>query len=190
MADIKPKTGEEALNESWVELHFQQQAENQTRNGNNGNGNNGNGQSLQSALNGNYERLLIEAQRENSSKATSNASSRGSPKGSNSPVPASQDTQQFQTAEWIWDWSSRPEVQPPSEWKFKHPAAPPPRRTKLSVRNTKVMRQDGGVFCLENLPVLFLTHACSFVLGAATVFIYLKKCCNLTANTMATVSAD
>lgn len=39
------------------------------------------------------------------------------------------------------------------------------RKLKLSVRNSKVMKN--GIFCLENLPTLLLTHATTFLLGAA-----------------------
>jgi len=42
---------------------------------------------------------------------------------------------------------------------------PPVRRHPLSVRNTRVMSQDGW-FNTENFP-LVVTHAASFVVGAS-----------------------
>jgi hypothetical protein len=33
----------------------------------------------------------------------------------------------------------------------------------------------GILFVVENFPVLLVTHACSFILGAVTVVAYLKK---------------
>jgi len=41
-----------------------------------------------------------------------------------------------------------------------------PKRHKLSIRNTRLMR--GLLFVIENLPYLLVSHACSFVLGAVT----------------------
>jgi len=41
-----------------------------------------------------------------------------------------------------------------------------PKRHKLSIRNTRLMR--GILFVIENLPYLLVSHACSFVLGAVT----------------------
>ncbi|KAI0222302.1 BCL2/adenovirus E1B 19 kDa protein-interacting protein 3 [Lamellibrachia satsuma] len=191
------ETREEVLNDSWVELHFQQ---NRTP----PNDNQGMFKSI-SVSNTQMEKLLLEAQRESSSRTSSrggsqlsshvgsNPSSRGSPRSPHSPVTEMAPTVPAHTLglgeistlqdckglreegnnDWIWDWSSRPEVAPPSEWsgRFKHPS-----RHKLSVRNTRVMR--AGPFSLENLPALLFTHACTFFLGAAAMLFYLKKYCN------------
>lgn len=135
------------------------------------------------------ERLLREAQRESPksiSCANSPYSSRHSPR---SPPPSpSEDLsvadidqamagQESGGADWVWDWSSRPEVVPPSDYacNMKHPLS---RWQKLSIRNTRVMHAI--YLSLENLPMLIITHACTFVLGAATMLIYLKKYWNLT----------
>jgi BCL2/adenovirus E1B protein-interacting protein 3 len=121
------------------------------------------------------------------------ASSRSSPKSPHSPnnEPASdfpiatiqvnskegRVLQAVQGTDWIWDWSSRPEAHPNSDShsKYKHP-----KKSKLSVRNTVVMER---LFCLENLPALLVTHLSSFLVGAAVMFIYLKKYVKLPAVT-------
>lgn len=193
---------EDTLNDSWVELHFQQLANSGTSTP----------RTYPSIIHSSaMEKLLLEAQRDLSrgssrgssrvASATSTAaSSRGSPKSPHSPNnepstlglfseistiqerPASDTSSQEGNTDWIWEWSSRPEAVPPSEFgsKFKHP-----RRHKLSVRNTAVM--TSGVFALENLPFLILTHACTFFLGAAAMLIYLKKFCKWTAMVMPSV---
>ena len=47
--------------------------------------------------------------------------------------------------------------------KLKHPMS---KWQKFSIRNTRIMRAI--YFSIENLPFLLFTHACTFVLGAAT----------------------
>lgn len=193
---------DEPLNDSWVELHFQNQLGRSaatTEKSGEPPSYSGEPPSFSRPIsihNGQMEKLLLEAQKEGSrsssrvpSTAASTASSRGSPKSPHSPnnelaslpigtiqegpIGSGAVLGSGQEADWIWDWSSRPEALPPSQWgsQFKHP-----RRARLSVRNTGVMRS--GPFCLENLPTLLLTHACTFIMGAAVMFMYLKKYCN------------
>jgi len=50
---------------------------------------------------------------------------------------------------------------------MKHPAS---QWQKLSIRNTRIMRAI--YFSVEHLPLLLFTHACTFVLGAATYVIF------------------
>jgi len=167
------------LNGSWVELYHQSIPPDTV---------------TESIHNGNMEKLLIEAQMESRTPSRPNStvsSNRGSPKLPTSPKEwVNTETPQVETigtetetigadpigTDWIWDWSSRPEIMPQGDWSglYKHP-----RRYRLSVRNTKVMRD--GIFCAENLPTLLISHACSFVLGAAVMFMYLKKYCNWAA---------
>ncbi|KAJ8317474.1 hypothetical protein KUTeg_005378 [Tegillarca granosa] len=144
MATIRRQ--DEDLQDSWVEL----------------NGKNGDPADPQSAYNGQMERLLIEAQKE-SREASRNTSPKISPAGS--PRTQTALTNQSETQEdrdpgtdWVWDWSSRPEVNPPSGFpkKFKRPSD----KHTLSVRKS-------GLFNLENLPTLIVSHACTFLLGAA-----------------------
>uniref|UniRef100_A0A8B9TQB6 BCL2 interacting protein 3 n=1 Tax=Anas platyrhynchos TaxID=8839 RepID=A0A8B9TQB6_ANAPL len=70
-------------------------------------------------------------------------------------------------ADWIWDWSSRPENIPPKEFLFKHPR----RTATLSMRNTSVMKK-GGIFSAEFLkvflPSLLLSHLLAIGLGTQT----------------------
>ncbi|XP_076460519.1 BCL2/adenovirus E1B 19 kDa protein-interacting protein 3-like [Babylonia areolata] len=175
MASQKPlQEGE--LNDSWVELQMQQNlglmAEPTIETPHQA-----------SAYNGNLEKLLIEAQRESRSTSYANSkesSARASPK--SPPSPSSADwgsegrTRLDPGSDWIWDWSSGPEIQQPGDWsgKFRHPGAKP-RRIPAKVPVTK-----SGIFRLENLPTLLLTHACTFFLGAAVMFMYLKKYCHWT----------
>lgn len=140
------------------------------------------------------EKLLLEAQKESSygsSRIDSLASSRASPHSQHSPTteqsanPGIENVTSLQIEDhvlpleegdhldnvnWIWDWSSRPEAVPPSSLQFKHPTT---KRHRLSIRRTGFMR--GIVFTLENLPLLIFTHACSFVLGAASMAYYLRR---------------
>ncbi|BFZ01347.1 hypothetical protein BsWGS_04386 [Bradybaena similaris] len=142
------------------------------------------------------EKLLIDAQRESNtpSRPNSNESShKGSPK-----CPASP-SNEWPNDEWrtkqdlgtdlIWDWSSRPEVQQ-SIVKLSEKCRNP--GSKLShvpvcVRNVQVTKKT-KLFSWTNLPTLFLTHACTFFLGTAVVFIYLRRYYSL--NGIAQVALD
>jgi BCL2/adenovirus E1B protein-interacting protein 3 len=149
-----------------------------------------------SLVNSSVERLLLEAQKESSCASSlylnSRESSQESPKSVHSPASelnanndaadvSSQVSNEAASAtaatNWVLNWSSRPEIVPPSDRTASvlHDAghAVAPRRHRLSIRNTCVMR--GILFVVENFPVLLVTHACSFILGAVTVVVYLKK---------------
>ncbi|XP_013405945.1 BCL2/adenovirus E1B 19 kDa protein-interacting protein 3 [Lingula anatina] len=173
MAAVPKSSQEEALNDSWVELHFQQNGS--------GTGSETNGRPT-SVYTGNMEKLLIEAQKEGSrasSRVTSSSSSRGSPKGPPSP---NESHQELQNADWIWDWSSRPEVMPPSDWhiRFKHP-----EHSRRATVHSSGPRK-AGLFSMENLRLLLCTHASVFVMGAAVgaamAILYIKKYANLTVS--------
>ncbi|XP_022080791.1 BCL2/adenovirus E1B 19 kDa protein-interacting protein 3-like [Acanthaster planci] len=177
MASNSPRRhGEDSLNDSWVV--FNQEG------GDSGNGNSTN--RPLSMYNGNMEKLLMEAQRE--SRSTSRGSSQGgSPKSPHSPVGSgansgpgstySNGSDRSQTApilpgpgaglaqgtaEWIWDWSSRPEPLPPKEFRFKHPD-----HTRLSIRKSKAMKSNFlstevlSVF----IPSLILTNLLTLGIG-------------------------
>ncbi|ESO94689.1 hypothetical protein LOTGIDRAFT_205439 [Lottia gigantea] len=174
MASLSKQDNSDDLNESWVELQqnsLSTQIDPELPRS-------------QSAYNGNFEKLLQEAQRESRTPSRPNSkesSTRTSPKNPGSPtnewVSGSWREKQDPGTDWIWDWSSRPEILPNSDWngKFKHPGAKPIKHT-LSVRHSKAMKK-GGIFNFENIPTLLLTHACTFFLGAAVMFVYVKKYC-------------
>ncbi|XP_043919981.1 BCL2/adenovirus E1B 19 kDa protein-interacting protein 3-like [Protopterus annectens] len=69
-------------------------------------------------------------------------------------------------ADWIWDWSSRPENLPPKEFFFRHPSST--LSSTLSIRKTSVMKK-GGLFSSEILllfiPSLVLTHLLTLGIG-------------------------
>uniref|UniRef100_A0A2M3ZFU6 Putative positive regulation of apoptotic process n=1 Tax=Anopheles braziliensis TaxID=58242 RepID=A0A2M3ZFU6_9DIPT len=141
-----------------------------------------------------YIRLLREAQRESkeSSRVASLTSSRkNSPRGSPKSPPNSPNTELAATEEdlknvyinyenkdgdivkdtdWVWDWSSRPDQQPPKEWKFEHPKkAGQEECTKIShsgysIRQVRVGKNS--LFSREFLYSIVLTNVLSLLLGA------------------------
>uniref|UniRef100_A0A2M4BWC2 Putative bcl2/adenovirus e1b 19 kDa protein-interacting protein 3 n=1 Tax=Anopheles marajoara TaxID=58244 RepID=A0A2M4BWC2_9DIPT len=141
-----------------------------------------------------YIRLLREAQRESkeSSRVASLTSSRkNSPRGSPKSPPNSPNTELAATEEdlknvyinyenkegdivkdtdWVWDWSSRPDQQPPKEWKFEHPKKTGQEEcTKIShsgysIRQVRVGKNS--LFSREFLYSIVLTNVLSLLLGA------------------------
>uniref|UniRef100_A0A090XBJ5 Putative conserved plasma membrane protein n=1 Tax=Ixodes ricinus TaxID=34613 RepID=A0A090XBJ5_IXORI len=63
--------------------------------------------------------------------------------------------------DWIWDWSSRPDQQPPKDWKFRHPGVVANRkRPVLSLRGSRIIR------LADIFPLLLLSNLLSVLLGA------------------------
>lgn len=165
-----PKSVEDILGESWVEVTGQLTPERTTP--------------LPFATGEEYLRLLREAQRESnqSSARVSLASSRrDSPRSSPKSPPNSPNTELAtdddlkgvyinysskegdfvrvdRNTDWIWDWSSRPDQMPPKDWKFKHP-----KRKTYSIRTAKVGKVS--LFSKEVIYTLFLTNMLSLILG-------------------------
>lgn len=140
-----------------------------------------------------YIRLLREAQRESkeSSRVASLTSSRkNSPRGSPKSPPNSPNTELAATEEdlrnvyinyvnkdgdivkdtdWVWDWSSRPDQQPPKDWKFEHPKQSAQEDNKpihagYSIRQVRFGKNS--LFSREFLYSIVLTNVLSLLLGA------------------------
>ncbi|XP_056114072.1 BCL2/adenovirus E1B 19 kDa protein-interacting protein 3 [Rhinichthys klamathensis goyatoka] len=183
MSIEKQSVPEENLQGSWVELHF-----------NNGGGSGPKGgteeQAASTAPSGDLEKMLLEAQHE-SGRSSSRGSlpcdspprsqtpshlRRGSEVHSSGEKNSSQSEEDYlerrreveilmkKNADWIWDWSSRPENLAPKEFLLRHPK----RSSTLSMRNTSVMKK-GGIFSAEFLkvflPSLVLSHILAVGLG-------------------------
>lgn len=142
-----------------------------------------------------YIRLLREAQRESkeSSRVASLTSSRkNTPRGSPKSPPNSPNTELAATEEdlrnvyinyvnkdgdivkdtdWVWDWSSRPDQQPPKDWKFEHPKQSAgqedvnkPIHAGYSIRQVRFGKNS--LFSREFLYSIVLTNVLSLLLGA------------------------
>lgn len=183
-----PISQEENLQGSWVELHYSSNGSSL-----NGQmlGQEQVPASI-SLYNGDMEKILLDAQHESGRSSSRESSHSDSPtrprtpqslqRSSGSDVPSNKEKNSCQSEEdfidrrkelenilnknsdWIWDWSSRPENNPPKEFLFKHPKHAP----ALSMRNTSVMKK-GGIFSAEFLkvflPSLLLSHLLAIGLG-------------------------
>uniref|UniRef100_H3AZ10 BCL2 interacting protein 3 n=1 Tax=Latimeria chalumnae TaxID=7897 RepID=H3AZ10_LATCH len=178
------------LTGSWLELHFSTNGSN----GGTQSGGREQVPASTSIHNGDMEKMLLDAQHESgrSSSRGSSHCDRFSPPRSQTPQHlrrgsemevqsngernSSQSEEDYlerkkevenimkKNADWIWDWSSRPENIPPKEFLFKHPK----RTATLSMRNTSVMKK-GGIFSAEFLkvflPSLLISHLLAMGLG-------------------------
>ncbi|XP_072246948.1 BCL2 interacting protein 4 [Leuresthes tenuis] len=167
----KDISSDESLQGSWVELHF-------SGTGSQGTSHRGSQEQIPtSSLEGDLEKLLLEAQHESGRSSSRGSSQCNSPLRSQTPLllwrgsegNSSQSDEDFQerrrevenlmkkNADWIWDWSSRPENNPPKEFLLKHPK----RSATLSIRNTSVMKKGGILsadFLKLFLPSLIISH--------------------------------
>uniref|UniRef100_H3D732 BCL2 interacting protein 3 n=1 Tax=Tetraodon nigroviridis TaxID=99883 RepID=H3D732_TETNG len=169
---------DDGFQESWVELHFGGTASQSTSH-------HGSQEQIPTtAQEGDVEKLLLEAQRESGRTSSRGSSQSNSPLRARTPLllwrgsdgNSSQSDEDFQerrcevenlikkNADWIWDWSSRPENNPPKEFLLKYPK----RSTPLSIRNTSVMKKGGVLsadFLKLFLPSLILSHILAVGLG-------------------------
>uniref|UniRef100_A0A8W7PMK4 BNIP3 n=1 Tax=Anopheles coluzzii TaxID=1518534 RepID=A0A8W7PMK4_ANOCL len=81
----------------------------------------------------------------------------------------SQDGDIVKDTDWVWDWSSRPDQQPPKDWKFEHPNQTQEERNKpihagYSIRQVRVGKNS--LFSREFLYSIVLTNVLSLLLGA------------------------
>uniref|UniRef100_A0A3P9HYW9 BCL2 interacting protein 3 n=1 Tax=Oryzias latipes TaxID=8090 RepID=A0A3P9HYW9_ORYLA len=180
MSIQKDASSDESLQGSWVELHF-------SGNGSQGTCHRG-GQEEQistSSQEGDaVERMLLEAQHESGRSSSRGSSHCNSPLRSQTPLlvwrgsegNSSQSDEDFQerkrevenlmkkNADWIWDWSSRPENSPPKEFLLKRPKC----ASSLSIRNSSVMKKGGILsadFLKLFLPSLIISHILAVGLG-------------------------
>ncbi|XP_012686514.1 BCL2/adenovirus E1B 19 kDa protein-interacting protein 3 [Clupea harengus] len=180
----KQNITDENLQGSWVELHFNNGGSSTpARSG-------GEEQVPGPAASGDMEKMLLEAQHESGRSSSRGSLPCDSPPRSQTPLHlrrgsdvtssggknSSQSEEDFlerrrevenlmkKNADWIWDWSSRPENTPPKEFYLKHPK----RSSALSIRNTSMMKK-GGIFSAEFLkvflPSLLVSHILAVGLG-------------------------
>ncbi|XP_061118590.1 BCL2/adenovirus E1B 19 kDa protein-interacting protein 3 [Conger conger] len=130
-----------------------------------------------SLLQGELERILLEAQLESDRYShTDSPPPQVTPRSAGSPRPASEGSSSIDcitiqseegerriSAEWVWDWSSRPENLPPKEFVFQRPK----QTSSLSVRKSEVMKR--GLFSsdvpLVLIPSLVASHLLTLGLG-------------------------
>eukprot|EP00064_Thunnus_orientalis_P020847 superscaffoldBa00005979_g20997 len=128
--------------------------------------------SISSALQGELERILLEAQLE-CERSKDSPPQVVTPRSTGSPRPSSEQDSDCVTiqeesdrrgdTDWVWDWSSRPENMPPKEFVFQHPK----QQGSLSVRKTEVMKR--GIFSSDVLlilvPSLLASHLLTLGVG-------------------------
>lgn len=176
MTSTPTKTGEDLLGESWIELS--------TAAAMAGVKSPDRMIPLPLSAGEEYLRLLREAQRESnqSSRVVSLAGSRrDSPRDSPKSPPNSPNTELCPDEElkhvyinywskegeaqkdtdWFGEWSSRPDQQPPKDWKFEHPKK---KNAGYSIRLTRLGKNS--LFSREILYSLILSNVLSLLLGA------------------------
>ncbi|KAK0150592.1 BCL2/adenovirus E1B protein-interacting protein 3 [Merluccius polli] len=144
--------------------------------------------SSSSALQGELERILLEAQleceryRDSPPQGASPPQSTGSPRPPSDPdsdcITIQEETDRRVDTDWVWDWSSRPENVPLKEFVFQHPK----QQGSLSVRKTDVMKR--GIFSSDVLLILIPSLLASHLLTLG-IGVYIGK--RLAASTTSTL---
>nr|XP_020452794.1 BCL2/adenovirus E1B 19 kDa protein-interacting protein 3 [Monopterus albus] len=174
----KEISSDESLQGSWVELHF-------SGTGSQSTSHHGSQEQIPtSSQECEVEKMLLDAQHESGRSSSKGSSQCNSPLRAQTPLlllrgsegNSSQSDEDFQerrrevenlmkkNADWIWDWSSRPENSPPKGFLLKYPK----RLTSLSIRNTSVMKKGGVLsadFLKIFLPSLIISHILAVGLG-------------------------
>uniref|UniRef100_A0A3Q3WAP2 Uncharacterized protein n=1 Tax=Mola mola TaxID=94237 RepID=A0A3Q3WAP2_MOLML len=168
----KDNSSDDGLQGSWVELHF-------SGTGSRSASHHGSQDQIPttSIQEGELEKMLLEAQRESGRTSSRGSSQCNSPLRAQTPLilwrgsegNSSQSDEDFQerrsevdnlmkrNADWIWDWSSRLENNPPKY-----------RSTSLSIRKTSVMKKGGVLsadFLKLFLPSLIISHILAIGFG-------------------------
>ncbi|KAK5854144.1 hypothetical protein PBY51_015240 [Eleginops maclovinus] len=178
MSQKKEISSDDSLQGSWIELHF-------SGNGSQNTSHHGSQEQIPMAIQEcDMEKMLLDAQHESGKNSSRGSSQCNSPLRALTPLllcrgsetNSSQSDEDFQerrrevenimkkNADWIWDWSSRPENNPPKEFLLKYPK----RTTTLSIRNTSVMKKGGVLsadFLKLFLPSLIISHILAVGLG-------------------------
>ncbi|XP_034048213.1 BCL2/adenovirus E1B 19 kDa protein-interacting protein 3 [Thalassophryne amazonica] len=142
---------------------------------------------VSSSLQGDLERILMEAQLE-SVKSRDSPPQVVTPQSTGSPRPTSEhdsdgvtiqeESERRGDTDWVWDWSSRPENMPPKEFMFQHPK----QQGSLDVRKIDMMKR--GIFSSDVLLILIPSLLASHLLTLG-VGIYIGK--RLAASTSSTL---
>nr|ACQ58207.1 BCL2/adenovirus E1B 19 kDa protein-interacting protein 3 [Anoplopoma fimbria] len=171
---------DESMQGSWVELNF---SNNGSQSASHHGSHHGSQEQIPTAV-ADVEKMLLDAQHESGKNSSRGSSQCNSPLRAQTPLlmwkgseaNSSQSDEDFQerrrevenmmkeNADWIWDWSSRPENNPPKEFLLKYPK----RSTSLSIRNTSVMKKGGVLsadFLKLFLPSLIISHILAIGLG-------------------------
>ncbi|KAK1174130.1 BCL2/adenovirus E1B 19 kDa protein-interacting protein 3 isoform X2 [Acipenser oxyrinchus oxyrinchus] len=190
---------EDSLHSSWVELHYSQSSSSRRLSTEGGLEHM---PSSSSQHQGDMEQILLDAQLEsdrNSSSdspplamrpktaATLAAPSESGSSADHTSTQSEEDGQEHavevesmlkSSADWIWDWSSRPENLPPKEFLFQHPK----QTGSLSMRKARVMKKGllSSEFLVIFIPSIVVSHLLTLGLG-----IYIGK--RLAASTASTL---
>ncbi|XP_058841723.1 BCL2/adenovirus E1B 19 kDa protein-interacting protein 3-like isoform X2 [Acipenser ruthenus] len=190
---------EDNLHSSWVELQYSQSSS--SRRSSVGGGLE-HMPSSSSQHQGDMEQILLDAQLESDRNSSSDspplvmrpktAAPRAAPSesGSSADHTSTQSEEDGQeravevesmlksSADWIWDWSSRPENLPPKEFLFQHPK----QTGSLSMRKARMMKKGilSSEFLVIFIPSIVVSHLLTLGLG-----IYIGK--RLAASTASTL---